>query len=102
MRVTRSDAHPLEHSKDFHRISVHNLARHFGQDRFHAVISTRGGVEWGEDGKSALANIYETLKPGGMAFITVTTPTTLRANAQELGLPFFRHVNHGIILFKRL
>jgi len=100
VHISKSDLVHSVSPKKFHKVSVHDLAKHFGKNRFHLIISTRGGVDWGGDYKNAIANIYATLKPRGKAFITATANSELMQKcAQDLGITYKGRWN-GIILFK--
>ncbi|HLC92806.1 MAG TPA: class I SAM-dependent methyltransferase [archaeon] len=88
IRITNSDLVDRHSQPNFHKVSVHDLARRFGKNRFHLVVSTRGGVDWGGDSRSSLSNIYEILKPGGEAYITQTWNFEyLLEVASSLGIP---------------
>ena len=100
IRITNSDLFPRSSQPNFHQVSVHDLVEHFGKNRFHLVVSTRGGADWGGDARSAVSNIYGVLKPGGIAFISWTLSNDhLLEIATKLGISC-REAGRGIKIWK--
>ena len=101
VRVTNSDLVYREKQSNFRQLSVHELVKHLGESRFHLVVSTRAGADWGGDTRSALSNIYGILKPGGEAYITITLqPQQLMRIATELGIFYSKSGNSGIKIWE--
>ncbi|MFH1256726.1 MAG: hypothetical protein V1494_05555 [Candidatus Diapherotrites archaeon] len=48
---------------------IYTLAKHFGKNKFHLIISTFSGAYYAEKFAASCANIYTTLESGGEAFV---------------------------------
>ncbi len=78
-------------------VSVNDLASQCGRNKFHMIISTRGGVDWGDSPEKAFANIFAVLKPKGKAFITLTYLAQTKETLQKLGIPHNLKQNRLVI-----
>jgi len=101
VKITRSDVIKWDEQEDFHNVSIHDLYQHFGEKRFHLIVSTRAGLDCGGDHPHSIANMFMVLKNGGRAYLTVTTNHHLiKQGMQTLGVSY-KQTNKGFVLYRK-